>query len=215
MRSIPGKSFFVPAVAVLVFAFSTSVAADPVLDLIERARDAYQEKNYKLAHDLLQEATGKIHEKIGSSFEAFLPGAPSGWTEEQIETERLSASDTGTSAYRITRAGRRYIHKSDEHELEVSITNSPQILEGYRQTVRTMKDMSPAMKKMMMEQQGTKVDQKNGWYIVIERNSSGIYKLSALRKGVIVQVEDARSEEMARDFLERINPDGLEKAAEE
>ncbi len=207
MRVFLCKSLVLLSIVVFLGASFPLYAGDTVLDLIEEARNAYQEQNYQLAHDLLQKALGDIQEKISTSFKPFLPEAPPGWTGEEAESSSMSYT-TSTGNVRVNEAERRYVSKSDKRSVDVTITNTPEILEPYLQMSKSM-----PMMKGMMEKKAIKVQQEGGWYIIIEKHSPQDYKLTAVHEEVAVVIEEAESEKMANKFLEKIDLEGLAGAA--
>ncbi len=148
-----------------------------------RPGEDYQNEEYKRAHDWLQQAMAKINKKITVSFESFLPEAPAGWRAEESKSESISFTATEENV-RIAEAKRRYIHKSDEKQVDIVITNTPRLLEPYLEMAESM----PVMKGLM-EQQGITSRQEVGWYIFIEKLSEANYKLTAVHKNAISLME--------------------------
>ncbi|MDZ7721509.1 MAG: hypothetical protein U5R06_01470 [candidate division KSB1 bacterium] len=177
-------------------------AADPVLDLIEQGKNAYQQKDFKQAHDLLQQALGKINEKLSASFKPFLPEAPAGWTGEEADSRSMSFSAPDGNV-RVTEAKQRFVNDAGTQTVQVTITNTPEILKPYQQMAQAMQ--APMMKEMMDQQGVVKTENRAGWYIIVEETSSDTFKLTAVHEKVVVVISGADSEETSRKFLRNID----------
>ncbi len=71
-----------------------------------------------------------------------------------------------------------------------------------------------SMIESMMEEQGiVKTGQKGDWYVLVEKNGPEDYKISALHDNVLVQVDDAESEETAQKFMGLIDLNGVARTA--
>ena len=72
--------------AALVALGASSAAADPFIDALETALEAYQDGDLQYAEDELTEAQRILSEMKAQGLAAFLPDAPEGW-EREIDTD--------------------------------------------------------------------------------------------------------------------------------
>jgi|GEM_PF-2605292 len=210
------KVVLIISVTVLVCSVATSFAADTVLQLIQQGKNAYQQKNYARAHDLLQKAIGRIHDKIGASFAPFLPKAPTGWTGEEPDINSASYT-TSSGNTRVTEAERRYIRNSDNEDIEVLITNTPEIIKPYQQITRILQNntiMKSMADRMMKEHGIIDTAKKGNWYVLVEKKAPKDYKIAALHDKVVVQIDDADSQKTAQKFMGLIDLNGVARTAQ-
>lgn len=197
-------------IVVILGLTSLLYAADPVLNLIDQSKKAYQQENYRRAHDLLQEAISKINEKLSASYKPFLPDAPNGWTGREADSESFSVS-TPDGNIRVTEAQRKYVRDTDQRTVRVTITNTPEILKPYQKMAKAMQ--APMMKEMMNQQGIVSTENKDGWYIVFEKRENSDYEMTAVHEKVVIKMTGADSEDVCRKFLDNINLDNLVKAS--
>lgn len=72
--------------AALILCLAMPVRADPFIDALETAIEAYRDGDLQFAEDELAEARRLLGEMKTASLASFLPEAPEGWTRE-VETE--------------------------------------------------------------------------------------------------------------------------------
>ncbi len=96
--------------------------ADPVMDSIEEAKKAYDDKDFAGALQALETAAQLVRQQRAEGFAAFLPAAPSGWDAEEVDSSAAGASMFGG----MVSAGRRYT-KGDASVNVQFITDSPMI----------------------------------------------------------------------------------------
>ena len=187
----------------LLFSMTTAhlQAADSVVQLIEQGKKAYQQKKFKQAHDLLQQALGKINEKLSIAFEPYLPAAPAGWQGREPDTRTFSLSTTDGNV-RVTEAEQEFVNDAGDRTVQVTITNTPEILKSYQQIAKAMQ--APMLQEMMNQRGIVKTENRKGWYLVIEQDNS-TFKLTAVHENVVLVISGADSEQTSRKFLNNID----------
>lgn len=183
-----------------------SLAADDVEKLIEEGRQAYLEEDFKQAHQLLQKAVAAISKNITDSFKPFLPDAPAGWKKGKVTSNTTSMSSDDGNA-RITEAECTYEKIDSQADLQIYITNSPQINKPFKQMSENF-----AMMKGVLKQQGMDVKKENGWFIVLEPRSDSNYELTAVQESIVIKIQQAPNKQDAETFFDSIDLDGLLEA---
>lgn len=209
------KTFIILSIAIMSSLYLTS-ANDPVIEMIEKGMDAYQRDNYELAHDYLQDAINEINEKIGTAYVSFLPETPEGWSSEEVKDESASFS-TSTGNVRVTTVEKRYIRNSDNEDIEVMISDSPEFIQPVGQLIEILQreNMTSNMVDLIMEKRGLIDKKKRGeWYILTEKISPNDFRILALHNKVIIEVDDSRSRQTAQKFIDLIDLKGIEAAME-
>lgn len=192
---------------IFLFTAFISLVADEVEEFIEKGRKAYLQEDFKQAHQFLQKAVAAISENISASFTPFLPAAPVGWQKGEVNSNTTSMA-TAEGDVRVTETECKYQKSESDKEVEIYITNSPQIVQPYQQMAQ-----KSDMMKGIMKQRGLEVLEKNGWFIVIEKRSEANHELIAVRQSVVIKIQQAPSKQVAENFFESIDLEGLLQAA--
>jgi hypothetical protein len=208
MYILKNKFMYVLAFMFLLTIF-VNITADEVEDFIEKGRKAYLQEDYKQAHQMLQKAVAAISENISAAFTPFLPAAPSGWQKGEVETNTTSMP-TAEGDVRVTEAGCEYKKSESDEEVEIYFTNSPQIVQPYQQ-MAARSDMM----KGIMKQRGLEVNEKDGWFIVIEKRGEADHELTAVQQAVAIKIQRAPNQETAQLFFDAIDLNGLLQAAKQ
>ncbi|MHC4974643.1 MAG: hypothetical protein ACYTG3_20200 [Planctomycetota bacterium] len=109
-------------------------AEDPkasVEKLIQEGLEAYKAGKNQEAILKLQKAIGLIQQSAAKGLEAFLPAAPDGWKADPAKSKSGNWG-AGEAAVTWTQASCRYIRESDNLKVEVTISDSPQIIQGQK-----------------------------------------------------------------------------------
>ena len=144
---------------------SDPVTSDPMVEaqkLIAQAQEAIKDGRAEDAIDLLQKAIGALQSIEKAGLSGLLPDPPDGWsaTEPQAQSGNWGS---GAQAFQWTTANRRYTHENEGTQVEITITNSPQLVTAQQQTIAAFKN--PQLAKLLRQQQGQKLDifDDRGW----------------------------------------------------
>ena len=102
--------------ALIAVGHSPVLAADDVLDAIDKGRKAYQAGDLGTAKQSLDLASQLIGQKNAEAFGALMPKPLAGWTADDVQTTAV-----GSTAYGASMATRTYRNAKDE-SVEVQIT---------------------------------------------------------------------------------------------
>ncbi|UCG53394.1 MAG: hypothetical protein JSW58_07530 [Candidatus Latescibacterota bacterium] len=196
----------------LCVAVSATAADDDITALVDSGRTALAEGNYQEALDLFQQVVQKIQAMVSQSFEQFLPGALTGWTAGEIESQSW-AGTTGEGSHRMTHLTREYTREKDDARCTINITNWPHLVQGFQQSMQAYKQMEQLMSadpRMQVE-----VDSKDEWTILkVVDSTEKTVQLSAVHKKLMVSIEvDKEEVAVAEEYLGKINLTGLAGAA--
>lgn len=200
--------------------FGPAIAGDAedeaaVLAAIDKGREAFKAGKPQEAIESLQKAIGLIQAKAMKNLATFLPARDEKeWEMGEVDTQQGNWG-SGEQSFQWTQVSRRYTKKGAEDgpEVNVMISNSPQIIEAQRAMLQMFKD--PAMRAMMGQgNEGQKVDviEDGEWLGMItvekERCSANI-----VHKKVMVQIEAERGDEkLVKEFWAAVDKAGLAEA---
>lgn len=199
----------------------TAAAGDPpseqaVLAAIDQGRAAFAAGSSQEAITQLQRAIGMIQERSAGGLAGFLPKRDAEqWELSPVDTQQ-GQWGAGTTQWQWSQAQRRYVKKGAEDgpEVEVMISNSPQLVEAQRGMLEALK--SPAMREMLKSQggEGQKIDflDEGGWIGMITTEGEQCTVL-ALHSKVMVQIQVQRGDaKLAREFWGAMDHAGLAAA---
>jgi hypothetical protein len=187
----------------LLWALTTTAAADPVLDQLETAKRAYQAGDSAVAIEALNIAIGQIQQQRTEQQLALFPPPLSGWSAEDATAEAggIAAAFTGKVL------SRTYRHVETGAEVVISITaNSPFI--GF---------ISGLMQMPLLTQGGAGAGGylHEGYRGLIEHQQDGSAKVSLLvGNDLLLQLDGSAGadQEMLEAYLENIDLERLEQA---
>jgi hypothetical protein len=200
--------------------FAPALAGDAedeaaVLAAIDKGREAFQAGKPQEAIESLQKAIGLIQAKAMRNLATFLPARDDKeWEMGEVDTQQGNWG-SGEQSFQWTQVSRRYTKKGAEDgpEVNVMISNSPQIIEAQRAMLQMFKD--PAMRAMMNQgNEGGKVDviedgEWLGMITVEEKRCSA----NIVHKKVMVQIEAERGDEkLVKEFWAAVDKKGLAEA---
>jgi hypothetical protein len=186
-----------------------------VLAAIDKGRESFKAGKPQEAIEQLQKAIGLIQSKAMKNLATFLPARDDkDWEVGEVDTQQGNWG-SGEQSFQWTQVSRRYTKKGAEDgpEVNVMISNSPQIIEGQRAMLQMFKD--PAMRAMMNQgNEGQKVDviEDGEWLgmVTIEKNRCSA---NIVHKKVMIQIEAERGDEkLVKEFWTAIDKKGLAEA---
>lgn len=195
--------------------FALALAGDPapeeaILDAIDKAREAVKTGKDQEAITQLQKAIGLIQAKAMKGLSAFLPTRDEKeWEMGEIDTQTGNWG-SGEQSFQWSQVSRHYKKKGadDGPEVNVMISNSPQLIEAQRGMVQMLKD--PAM-RTMMQQGGQKIDfiEEGGWLGMVTQQDSNC-SASIFHTNLMVQIEVTNGDaKLAKEFWAAMDKDGL------
>lgn len=117
----------VVVVVMLTLVLLVSAFADEVLEGIDYAREAYEERNYSEAIEELNFAIAQIQSLQVDELREALPGPLSGWTMEEQETEAIGFAFFGLGSG--LSVARRYYKEDSGETIEISIGAQSMVLQ--------------------------------------------------------------------------------------
>jgi hypothetical protein len=168
--------------------------------LVQEGLKAYKAGKHQEAIQQLQKAIGVIQESAAKGLISFLPEPPEGW-EADPATSKSGNWGAGESAIQWTQASRRYRRESDKLKVEVTISDSPQIIQGQMQALKLYEN--PQMLQMMNQDPNKKVELINadgwkGWKTTTKGKRSRTQTM-AIYQSVMVMIEVRGEDEQARE----------------
>jgi hypothetical protein len=207
---------------VLALLLSSARAGDPpsdkqVLGAIDEGRAAFVAGNAQEAVAKLNQAITWIQERTAGGLAGFLPTRDAGtWELGEVDTQS-GQWGSGAAQWQWSQAQRRYVRKGDDGpEVNVMISNSPQLVEAQRGMLEALK--SPAMREIMKKSQeasGQKLEfiEDGGWIGMLTTQESDS-TLLALHSKVLVEVRVNRADDaLVKEFWRAIDRAGLAAAA--
>ena len=143
---------------------------------------------------------------------SFLPAAPDGWKADPAKSKSGNWG-AGESAITWTQATRRYHRESDGLKVEVTISDSPQIIQGQMQALKLYQN--PQMLQMMNQDPNKKIEliDADGWtgWKTTEKGKRPRTQTMAIYKSVMVMVEVRRSddEQVRETFWNGVDRKGI------
>ncbi|MHC5052612.1 MAG: hypothetical protein ACYTGK_18630 [Planctomycetota bacterium] len=193
-------------------------AEDPkasVEKLIQEGLEAYKAGKNQEAILKLQKAIGLIQQSAAKGLEAFLPAAPDGWKADPAKSKSGNWG-AGEAAVTWTQASCRYIRESDNLKVEVTISDSPQIIQGQMQALKLYQN--PQMLQMMNQDPNKKIEliDTDGWkgWKTTDKGKRPRTQTMAIYRSVMVMIEVRGDDEGARDaFWSGVDRKGIAAAA--
>jgi hypothetical protein len=131
---------------------------------------------------------------------SFLPAPPEGWKADPA-TSKSGNWGAGESAIQWTQASRRYRRESDGLKVEVTISDSPQIIQGQMQALKLYQN--PQMLQMMNQDPNKKVEliDADGWkgWKTTQKGKRARTQTMAICQSVMVMIEVPGDDEQARE----------------
>jgi hypothetical protein len=212
----------VTTLGLLALLLGSAVAGDTpddraVLAAIDQGRAAFAAGKTQEAVAHLNKAITLIQERTAGGLAGFLPARDaSAWELGEVDTQS-GQWGSGGAQWQWSQAQRRYVKKGDDGpEVNVMISNSPQLVEAQRGMLEALK--SPAMREIMKKSQeasGQKLEfiEDGGWIGMLTTQESDS-TLLALHTKVLVEVRVNRADDaLVREFWQAIDRAGLAAAA--
>ena len=182
--------------------------------LIQEGLEAYRAGRHQVAIQRLQKAIGIIQTAVQKGLESFLPEPAEGWKADPAKSQSGNWG-AGESAVQWTQASRRYERESDGLRVEVTISGSPQIIQGQLQALKLYEN--PQMVKMMNQDPKKKIEliDADGWkgWTTTEKGKRARAQTMAIYKSVMVMIEVRGDDAKARDdFWNGVDKKGLAAA---
>jgi len=180
--------------------------------LIQEGLTAYRAGQHQVAIQRLQKAIGIIQKSAEKGLASFLPEPAEGWKADPPKSQSGNWG-AGESAMQWTQASRRYKRESDGLKVEVTISDSPQIIQGQLQALKLYEN--PQMIQMMNQDPNREVelldvDGLKGWKT---KEKGKRAQTMAICKSVMVMIEVRGDDEKVREaFWSGVDRKGLAAA---
>ena len=198
--------------------FALALAGDPAVDeailaSIDKGREAAKAGKDQEAIESLQKAIGLIQKKGMKNLATFLPARDEKtWDMGEVDTQTGNWG-SGEQSFQWSQVSRRYTKKGDESgaDVNVMISNSPQLIEAQRGMVQMLKD--PAMRAMMQQgEQKIEFIEEGGWLGMITAEGDGCNAMIFHTK-IMVQIQVSQGNaDLAKEFWKAVDKDGLAAA---
>ncbi len=155
--------------------------------LISDGLAAWRAGDEQKAADLLQQATSRIQARAARKLGSFLPTKAEGFTFDAPHVDSGSFGG-GETAMQWSTAQVRATRTADEKQVQVQITNSPQMFQGMQAMVTVQAQM-----KEILKQQGTDIDvqTKHGFQVVtiVDQGNANAWILGK-RLAITITIDD-------------------------
>jgi flagellin-specific chaperone FliS len=189
---------------------SPAAKADPQA-LMQQAQEAYKQGQVQQAIDALQKAIALLQESQRQGLAAFFPKVPDGWEADKVQSNSFSAGgNQEQNSFSYTTLTRTYKHKGDDLSVEITLANSPQMINTYKGMMDTFKN--PQTLAMMNQNPDTKlalIDQEgwNGWSTL---NKGSDAQFVALNGAYLLTLKVSKDDQTTLDsFWKAIDLKGL------
>lgn len=179
--------------------------------LIQEGLAAYKAGQNQAAILKLQQAIGLIQQSAAKGLVAFLPAPPEGWKADPAKSKSGNWG-AGDSAVTWTQASRRYVRESDGLKVEVTISDSPQIIQGQMQALKLYQN--PQMLQMMNQDPNRKIElvDADGWtgWKSTEKGKRPRTQAMAIHESILVMIEVRSDDEQVREtFWKGVDRKGI------
>jgi hypothetical protein len=183
--------------------------------LIQEGLAAYKAGKHQVAIDRLQKAIGLIQEASAKGLESFLPQIGKGWKADAPRTHSGSWG-AGREAFQWTQVVRTYRREKDGLKVEVTLSNSPQMLAGQRQALQAY--ANPQMLEMMNRDPNQQISLVHeagwdGW--TIQQKGKRMQTIAICKSILLILDVDADEPEVHASFWKALDKKGIAAAASE
>jgi hypothetical protein len=156
--------------------------------LIQGGLEAYRAGRHQEAIQKLQKAIGVIQRSAEKGLTSFLPAPPEGWKAEAPKSSS-GAWGSGESAVQWTQVSRRYKRESDGLRVEVTFSDSPQIIQGHLAALKAYEN--PQMLQMLNQDPNRKIEllDEDGWKGWKQTEKGQRVQTLAIYRSVMVMIE--------------------------
>ena len=190
--------------SLILFAFIAAVCisppahADDVLDELDRARRAYEQRDFTAAADAADTAIKLIRQAQAEAWKVMLPDPLPGWTADEAQSNSVAPVffGGGTSTSRVYRRG------MDTVEIAI-ITSSPLILQG----------LAPFLAGGLISGGETKLVIINGHKVTYVKGDNALNMMVADKALVRVKGSSGVDDDTLRNYLHTVRISEIEKAA--
>ncbi|MGC9455608.1 MAG: hypothetical protein ACP5HU_12210 [Phycisphaerae bacterium] len=188
-------------------------APETVEKLVREGLASYKAGRGSEAIERLQKAISLIQEEMGEDIASYVPDAPEGWTAGEVESSSGSMGGGGQGQQWV-RLARTYTRDSDEMKVELTITNSPQLVGTQR--AATAMFSNPQYMAMLQSNPDMSIEQidRDGWngWLVVDKQSSA--QLMAFSGSTMLALEAPKADKAAVETIfEAIDLKGMSEAA--
>lgn len=175
-----------------------------VAQVIEQALAAYRAADYQKSVTLLQQAIGQIQKMSEQGWGRFFPTV-AGWEGGKIDSQS-SSTGTGNEGFQMTQLRRSYREIDGERTVEVTITNSPQLVASSKASLEMYKN--PQLVALMKQDPNRSFDviDTDGWtgIVTVEKKDGG--HVMALCGSTLVTINlNGANAELVRKFWDAMD----------
>lgn len=165
-----------------------------------------------IAH--LQKAISVMQGLLAGDLSSHFPKAPDGWEAGEVKTQALAATGAGSTSF--TQARRRYVRKKDKLRVEITLTDSPQLLKAQQAAGKAFDN--PAVLQMINQDPNRQVrrirrDGWTGWSMINKPRKAEAYVFTQ-HCLLVIDVPKADAD-VLDTFLKAMDLKGLAKALAE
>ena len=195
---------------------STSANADEILDALQEAQSAYQQKDYKATGAAAQKVINGVHELISQEVVSYLPGDIPGWKRGEASTTSAGEITFGTPNPNTFSVEVSYLKEEGGGQVTVIISNIPHVVQIAKAGAQLLSN--PFFTKMSEQKENA---EKAEEYQL--GNFKGIKKINPSSKRIeyaifihdhtLVQVKGSNIENMdgIEQFIQGVDINNLEK----
>jgi hypothetical protein len=176
----------VMVVALVLLVASSVTAQDDINKLIDAGRKSVDAGDYQKAIEQFQTVVQKLQDRLGGAIERYFPDPPPGWEAGEIESQSW-AGGTAEGSHNMLNITREYTRQSDNTRCTVTMTNWPQMVQAFQQSLQSYRQMQQVM------QGNPDVDltfeERDGWTVmkIVEKQSRSV-QVTAVHDRLIVSV---------------------------
>lgn len=165
---------------------SSVTAQDDINTLIEEGRKSVDAGNYQKAIEQFQAVVQKLQDQLGGAIERYFPDPPPGWEAGEIESQSW-AGGTAEGSHNMLNITREYTRQSDNTRCTVTMTNWPQMVQAFQQSLQTYKQMQQVMRNN--PDVDLTFEERDDWTVmkIVEKQSQNV-QVTAVHDRLIVSV---------------------------
>jgi hypothetical protein len=204
----------VVAIAVgLVFAQEAAEIDKQIEGHIQAGWASYKAGRPQDAIQHLQQAIGLIQKQSQKDLTTFLPKPGKGWKADEPDVDSGNWGSGGQS-FQFNVITQTYTREADGREVEVVLTNSPQMVMGQKQAAEVFKN--PQMRAMLQKDPNQKYEliEEGKWFGLLHVEKGESARIIAFIGKLMVTIStDADDEKLVREFWASLDRAGLEAAS--
>lgn len=169
--------------------------------LVASGMKSYKAGKINEAITHFQKVISELQALVTGKLEQYFPKLPPQWVAGKVKSDSIAMSGRSSAAYSTVR--RTYTRTTDKARVDITLTNSPQIMGPQQMMLQTL-TKNPAMLAMMNKdpkKQFTLIDQ-DGWsgWSVVEKGRNRA-ETTAMTKSCMVNIRVSKAEAAVLDMV--------------